>query len=202
MKVLLVGFLLCLSFGSWASWEDYFDPIGLGFPQVNDLELPWKPSGYAQNAKAPHPANLEVRELHCHSSVLWPVHPLQTTKDYVYAVTASYKTETLSPAHAIVMSDFFQDECGEVYKAYWVVAFLANEETMTTLVSKGRSIQRRPGGHPGEFVAGSTSNVSLNEFMFLTTLEEQDRHKIDHSQKRAYQDGFILNGLQWIKLDR
>lgn len=188
-----------LSLLTLSGWEQYANPVELDLPEPQHLSA-WRwNQNYAPSETASDPAKLTKVNLNCNSDRLWPTHPQQTAKDYVYAVTASYENRKYADANAIVMSDMFQDECGNKYKGYWIVSFLSDEETMHTLISKGRRIIRKAGGFPGEFTSGSTFAVKADEFLFLTDLPAEENWKVELSQERALQDGYQLEEQRWVR---
>ena len=171
----------------------------MGLPESEKLS-DWKGNpNYASNDEAQAPESMEKVEISCHSERLWPTHPQQTTKDYVYAVFASYQDRKYADAQVVVMSDFFQDECGNMYKAYWLTSFLSDEETMHTLLSLGRRLVRRPNGSPGDYTFGTTFYVNENEFLFLAKMPIEEEWKVKLSQEDALNAGFRLIHHQWIR---
>lgn len=191
--------LLVVSILTVSGWEQYLNPKDLALPDSASLSV-WRwNNNYAQNDGAAMPESMEKVAINCDSDRLWPTHPEQITKDYIYAVSASYKNKEHSDANAIVMSDFYQDECGNMYKGYWVASFLSDEETMHTLLSKGRRIIRKPGGYPGEYTSGSTFAVNENEFLFFTELSAEENGKVELSQERALDNGYRLDHQQWVR---
>lgn len=199
MRFLLAFILILGSFSALGGWEDYMRPSSLGFPEPQKIG-PWQwNQNYVQNDLAPDPDSFQKIGLNCPIDRLWATHPQQTTKEYVYAVWASYMDHQFSDANAIVMSDLFMDECGNSYKGFWVVPFLTREETMNTLVSIGRTIIKKPQGFPGEFIPGPTHDLASNEFLFLTFPTAEDLWKIDLSQTNARNEGYQLKQYQWVR---
>lgn len=164
------------------------------------------------------PEQITKRELNCESQTLWPTHPQQFTKEYHFAAWSHYDHGRLKPdsgaclranpsnrfcvmatyANAVVMSDTFSDECGNFYRGYWLVSYLRSDESMGTLVSKGRTVYPKTDAEfPGEFVTGDTYPVNVTNFLFLASLAKEDSKLIKMSQTEALKEGYIAHDLQW-----
>lgn len=71
--------------------------------------------------------------------------------------------------HFHILSDTYKDSCGNVYRGFWTVLFLNKNESMGTLVSKGRTVYARPGAQfKGDFVHGDSYPVSVQDFVFFS----------------------------------
>ena len=162
--------------------------------------------------------NVAIR---CRDSILFPVNPQQTTKKYHLYLRAEYdvkKLQTNSFAckfgsstknakgiqscfvadgyDVTVISDMFQDNCGNFYRAYWRVEFLTSTESMGTLLSKGRDIYPKPNPeYPQETEDGPTRAVDKSDFLFLTELFPGDQERMARAQATALNNGFSYDPL-------
>jgi hypothetical protein len=164
--------------------------------------------------KPPGPQELGRTELRCHNETLYPTHPQENTKEYMYGDSATYDyshlpatssacvTPNLSKkfclrgtsAHLVVISDLYQDTCGNTYRGYWLVSYLKSDESMGTLLSKGRTIYQKPNAEfAGEFITGDTYKVQSKDFLFLGTPWKNDRLLIKKAQDEAIRQGYKLN---------
>lgn len=209
---------------SWQSFlEQEVKPL-VGFFEEDGqyLELPWRPSGEVVFDKVPPaPNQLSEKPLSCPDKTLWPTHPQQYTKEYLFAVSAPFDRLRLPPdmsscitpnptrryclraqdANVMVLSDTYEDTCGNLYRGYWVVTFrsgggpLRSEDNMGTLLAKGRTQYEKPHAEfPGEMITGYTYGVDVKNFIFLSQLLPGDKIHIESAVAEANRQGFTRRG--------
>jgi hypothetical protein len=163
----------------------------LSIPEAQtDAFLKWSPASYLP-APVKDPFTLPRTTIQCDSKNLMPTSPYQDTKNYEAHFTGRFNhhklaptdrfclvsSKTLKPAcfapdtlHAVVMSDFFTDSCGSVYKGYWSVVYSKREDNMGTLLSKGRTLFPSPRATTDfpEMIEGPVYSVDSEEFLFFT----------------------------------
>ena len=188
------------------------------FPDTHLLKG-WQPSSEVVFAGTPpRPSQLNEVPLECADKRLWPTHPQQFTKEYLHAVYSNYEHHKVpvnsaaclraNPtrrfcvsatwANMIVMSDTFEDSCGHRYRGYWLVTFLDSEESMGTLLSKGRTVYPKANSQfAGEYEEGQTYVVNEKDFMFLTRLRVGDSAKIEQQRAQALQRRYRLVGREF-----
>lgn len=218
MIKILVTFLFCTSIHAAEGWPSFIESSV--FPDSQFLQLPWRESTDFVIVDAISPDEARELPLTCESSTLWPTHPFQTTKEYLWAGFAHYEHHKLpvdsyacmrpSPtnrfclmgaiAMAVVMSDTFEDECGNTYRGYWLVTYLKHDENMGTLFSKGRTAYPRPGGpYEYDMIEGDTYPVKTKDFLFLGELLPLDHENISREQDRASKNGFIRKQQAFVR---
>ena len=170
------------------------------------------------------PSRIDIVPLTCRDRKLYPTHPQQFSKDYVMSLVSKYDrirlpgtssactTPTTSKRTCIVamravvavMSDTYQDSCGNYYRGYWFLSYRVStnrfktEDNMGTLFSKGRTQYPKPHAQfAGEVVDGNTYPVSEKDFLFLTPLLPGDMKKIRDNQAYAIRAGFTKKGMIW-----
>lgn len=186
------------------------------------LDLPWRQSveiGF--ETRPPQPSQLQEVQVQCKSKELWPTHPQQFTKEYLYAVQASFERMRLPPhfsscitpnptrkyclmtqtANVLVVSDTYQDNCGNYYRAYWHIAYRTgggpqrSEDHMGTMLSRGRTQYEKPNARfKGEYDTGYTYPVKADDFLFLSKLLPSDQTKISRFRSQAIKQGFTMKG--------
>lgn len=165
-----------------------------------------------------NPFSAKKLELNCANQNLYPTHPQQTTKEYHVFLKGQFDVARLpgtsrachlhnnargdSPKRCLVpeqmefalISDTYEDSCGQKYRAYWVVSFLQKDETMGTLLSQGRTVYPDESSQfQNDMIDGQTYAVPVREFLFLTELLPGDDKKISGEQKRALQHTHTFN---------
>lgn len=213
---------------NWKSYLDHkFGSLAQLFPEDGRYLTPtWKPSHEITfDKRPPQPNQLQEVVVNCKKKELWPTHPQQGTKEYLYAVVAPFDRQRLPPqmsscitpnptrkyclraqdANVLVMSDTYVDNCGNYYRGYWHVAYrtgggpLKSEDHMGTLLSKGRTQYEKPRAQfAGEYETGYTYPVDPKQFMFLSPLLPGDMNKIRQSQTEATRLGFTKRGQQYF----
>ena len=207
------------------NWQSYIQEEALpgGFDDVfpdTHLLKAWQASTEVVFDKKPlMPSQLNEVPLDCRDKRLWPTHPQQYTKEYLHAVYANYDTHKLpinsgacrrpNPtrrfciqstwANMIVMSDTFADACGHSYRGYWLVTFLDSDESMGTLLSKGRTVYPKPNAQfAGDFEEGQTYSVPQSEFLLLTPLKAGDSANIKKFKDMALARRYQMNGRDFV----
>lgn len=213
-----------IPFPSWKSYLDhkYGSLSSLFASDGKFLEAPWKQSHEITFEKRPPaPSQLPEVALSCGDKKLWPTHPQQTTKEYLFAVVASFDrirlpgtmSSCITPnfnkkhclrsqdANVIVMSDTYHDSCGNLYRGYWVVSYRTgggpnkSEDNMGTLLSKGRTqYEKAKAQFAGEYEPGYTYPVEAQNFLFLSQLLPGDQRLIRLNREQALKFGFKLKG--------
>lgn len=227
MKIILKSLCVFILFISYAhsSWQDLvqdeLNQRGLDFyyPDTRYLK-PWQiDDDVVLSSKLPTPEEIGQISVACEDKRLFATHPQQTTKEYMYALWADYDYTKLpvdsvactipNPtrkyclratwAKLVVMSDTFEDSCGNQYRAYWMVNYLMADESMGTLVSKGRTIYEKPRSQfPGEFVTGNTYELREDDFLMLSPVWKGDQIKINQSRTEAFKQGYRMQGKLFI----
>ena len=223
LKFLFV-FFICSHLHAADGWSDYLAKleIGTNYPDHDSLELPWRDSTDFVIVNALSPDEAGKTPLSCKNSKLWPTHPYQTTKEYLWAGFAHYQHHKLpvdsyaclrpnptnrfclmgAIAMAVVMSDTFEDECGNVYRGYWLVSYLKHDENMGTLFSKGRTAYPRPGSpYEYDMIEGNTYPLKNSDFLFLGALLPLDHDNIALEQDRALKNGFTRKAKAFLRID-
>lgn len=218
MKMVL--FFLFLAVPAFAqSWDRFLD-VSV-FPESQYLQS-WRESTDFVIEGSLTPEEASPKEHQCASGKLWPTHPSQSTKEYLWAQFAhydhfkvpvtSYACLRANPsgrfcvmaaiALAVVMSDTFEDDCGNLYRGYWLVTYFKSDENMGTLYSKGRTAYPRPGSeYEYDMIEGDTYPLQQSDFLFLGELRPFDREKISLEQERAAQNGFKRVNRQFLRFN-
>ncbi len=135
---------------------------------------------------------------------LYPTHPQQMTKHYhvynwaqynhgkltaeAYACDIKSKHKNVAGtfpciratiAYEVMMSDLYQDRCGNFYRAYWQFGFLKKDESMGTLLSKGRTVypNMKSDFPENDFYEGQTYKTTSEDFLFLTVASDEEVKK-------------------------
>ena len=228
LLVLLVGCATYAPFREpsaipYNTWREYIqrekiatEGLASLFTDPKYLKLPWKTDeNVVMDQKPLVPHQIQNVPLNCKDKTLYPTHPQQDTKAYLYADFASYdytKLPALSSAcripnptkkyclratsaHIAVPSDLFEDKCGNIYRGYWFVSFLKSDESMGTLLSKGRTVYERPNSEfANDFMNGDTYSVSEENFLFLSKPWPKDLKEIQVSRSRALKKEYVRDG--------
>jgi hypothetical protein len=196
------------------------------FPDGQYIETSWRT--YSEfNVDGSHfpPNKIQILPLTCAKKNLYPTNPQQNTKVYIYGVYSNYNhvrlpgtsssciTPSFNKKHCLraqsavvaVMSDVYQDSCGNFYRGYWRLNYRIgggpqmSEDTMGTLFSKGRTVYEKPNSSfPGkEFVDGDTYPVDVKNFMFLGSVLPGDQQKVKNAQAMALRSGYTLKNRIW-----
>jgi hypothetical protein len=155
---------------------------------------------------------------------LYPTHPQQESKHYhlfdwgsynhgklngdseACTISSKYKNRNgqyacLRPdvVYNVVMSDIYQDKCGNLYRAFKQTIYLDKNESMGTLLSRGRTIYPNPNSQfPGEVYVGPTYPVPVQEFLFLTLPLAGDIEKSNQMKRRALSTTHTFDALELL----
>lgn len=208
---------------TWSEYinVNYIDKHGIQkfFPDPEYLG-PWQEdSDFVLNNPIP-PYRVQEKAFACGVKKLYPTHPSQMTKEYLHAVYSMYNYAKIPPtsyacliknptnrfcvraatAIMVVMSDTYEDDCGNFYRGYWLVTYLKSDESMGTLFAKGRSAFQRPGSEfKNDFIEDGTYFVPVKDFMFFGELLPGDMNKIRAEKARALRSGFKMNGKLFVR---
>lgn len=182
---------------------------------------PWmEDTDVVMDKKPEMPNQIIKKKFACKTQKLWPTHPSQATKSYLWGRYSNYKYHDLPPksyaclmpnptkkfclrgaiAKAVVMSDTFQDECGNYYRAYWLVTYFRSDESMGTLYSKGRTAVQNPKSEfKKDFIEDNSYFTQPKDFIMFGELLPGDMKKIQTEKARALKAGFKLNGLEYTR---
>ena len=209
------------------SWQGYFNEeifaknnLKEYFPNPESLQAWQISSDITYGATPPIPNELKEIKIQCPNKNLWPTHPQESTKEYIFGMFAKYNNSKLpansyacsitnsshqlclmtTSAYLTVMSDLYLDECGNYYRAYWLVSFLKKDDNMGTYLSKGRTIFPDPHGQfSGEVVYGPTYSVASQEFLFLTPAVSSEINKVENEKNLALKQGYKMNGFSFLE---
>lgn len=169
-------------------WEELLD--NTHYPNSSALEVWNNESSYTSSFDV-DPYLLKTQVL-CKDTKLRPKTPEQLHKKYYLYKIAKYDLRKLNKfdeacaigtpknsslnaclkpteAHIAIVSDLYEDSCGNNYRGFWVVRFLKKNETIHTLVAKGKSLIHKPNSDFfEEMIAGPVSEVDAKDFLFLT----------------------------------
>ncbi len=156
---------------------------------------------------APALDSLRSVEATCAGKNLYPAHPQQSTKIYHVYRRAEFNALKVPPASPlcrisskgakkvclradsfdhVVLSDIYADDCGHFYRAFWKESFLHRDESMGTLLSRGRTVYPNPKSEFAEdVVEGATYPVEITRFLFLTETFPHDEQASAKLRKQA-----------------
>jgi hypothetical protein len=163
---------------------------------INTSELPepsaiirWSDPRYEESG-LPALDDLDHVDVVCHDHRLYPTHPQQRSKSYHVFRMAVYENEKLegvSPVCKIsssgakkyclladtfeyaVISDIYQDACGNLFRGVWSVGFPKKDDNMGQLFSKGRTVYPKENAEfSGDVEDGQTYPLEQKDFLFLT----------------------------------
>jgi hypothetical protein len=189
MKKLIFGSILICTFSLWAAPVENWTDVKVPRP---DIFKGWRNQGDYLTSHVPFMSLPRVKA--CDDQPLQPTGPSQQTKLYHEYKWGEYDNSTLRGddedrlcliatrskqkwclksdyIYTVVISDLFKDSCGQEFRGFWRMTFLAQDETMGALQSKGRTLQQRPGSNfPKDFVPAEMYPVPQDQFMFLTNV--------------------------------
>ncbi len=192
---------------SAVSWDWALDLSSV--PQPNAITSWTNPQYESQGIELSKREHTEIPPS-CPDKRLYPTHPQQFTKIYHVYRVANYNNRKVpydsevcliasrspSPAkrtclltdtfiHSLI-SDTFQDSCGNLYRGVWVMNFLKKQETIGTLFSKGRTLYEDPNSpFEKDMIEGQTYPSTQKEFLFLTPLFPGDKELIEKMKQSA-----------------
>jgi hypothetical protein len=214
-------------FNSWGPYLRHeFGNVADLFIDPTYLIMPWKISSeFAADGKELPPGKVQEVSFACADKNLYPTHPFQDTKEYIFAVASDYDYAKLpatseacimpSPtkrfcqraqtANVVIMSDTYEDGCGNKYRGYWVKHYRSGgnkyqtEDNMGTLVAKGRTIYEKTNSQfSGEVYAGNTYPTLHSDFAFLGKILPGDAGRIQKSIENAVRMGYVRQGKSFI----
>ncbi len=214
-------------FSAWGPYLRHeFGNIADLFTDPTFLQMPWKISSeIAADGKELPPNKVQEVGVACADKNLYPTHPFQDTKEYIFSVAANYDytklpgtseaciTSTTSKkfclraqtANVVIVSDTYEDSCGNMYRGYWVKHYRSGgnkyqtEDNMGTLVAKGRTIYEKTNSEfAGEVYSGYTYPTPVSEFAFLGKLLPRDALKIQTSLQNSVRMGYVRQGKIFI----
>lgn len=201
MKTILISTVFFISFSTFG-FDNETGPNNPTHPALN----PWSP--VPDYVSSPVSLNqIQKKPLNCAQSKLFPTHADQTLKYYHLFDSADFDLAHLKfddPAcllpskyknsagqyycqradiyYTTIISDAYRDRCGNVYRGFWRVSFLKQNENIGTLFAKGRTMYPKPGAEfPGDVQLGGTYPVEASEFLFLSELLAGDADGIKKS---------------------
>ncbi len=161
-----------------------------------------------QTVSDPKPKDVERVQIACADKTLYPTHPQSSLKKYHRYSHGRYdhakldgespvckvkgggrnsagKIPCLSPAGLdyAMLSDTYEDSCGNRYRGYWENLYLTTDETMGTLMSRGRTVYTVPNAQfSGEVYDGATYAVDAGDFAFVSALLPGDEERIANAK--------------------
>lgn len=165
-----------------------------------------------QAVSEPRPESVARTTVHCADKTLYPTHPQSDLKRYhryahgrydAFKVPASSEvckirggtaarpiclaTATLEYA---MLSDTYRDTCGNLYRGFWDQLYLSTQETMGTLMSRGRRVFEVPSAQfAGEVYDADTYGVAEREFLFLADAFPGDKERVERAKQSAIAAG-------------
>lgn len=156
------------------------------------------------------PFSYPKKELQCGSNRLVPTNASQVLKEYhinywgnydvtkLKATDSACRMKTSTPNseglfrclvpdtfQVVILSNTYQDDCGNYYRGYWFVSFLKKHDNMGTLVAKGQTIYQDQNSQiQNDFIDGHTYAVDSSDFMFLSEIHSGDAKKIARELQR------------------
>lgn len=154
----------------------------------------------------------------CARPGIFPTHPQMSLKHYHLVLTGTYDHFRLSGGDAacamggkkpngkgvvpclrpdtlvyVLLSDSYQDFCGNQFRGVKEISFFRRHEKMSTLFSPGRTVERKPDSPFEEYILAPTQMASAEEFDFFLELFPEDGQKIGRERERAIKAGLIFN---------
>ncbi|MFO0741527.1 MAG: hypothetical protein U0270_36860 [Labilithrix sp.] len=158
----------------------------------------------------PRPEDATRVPLACTDKHLYPTHPSSDRKRYHRVAVGSFdqfkvdgdsnvckiKGNGTSPQTGlrrcaaadtlqyIVLSDTFEDGCGNLYRGFWAVSFLTMDENMGTLMSLGRTVYQDPHSEfKGDMYDAQTYAIDEEQLLVLSSLFDGDAEAITRGRK-------------------
>jgi hypothetical protein len=180
--------------------------------------------GWKKNTSEQHGeilfSQLKMAKLQCDSTELTPTNVGMEFKTYYNAKRGIYKDHHVSPEGSlclirsrgkkvfclksdvllyVVISDLYQDKCGNYYRGYKEILFQKSHENMGTLFSPGRTMYQNPKSEfEGDMMYGDTYPVNWEDFLFLTEATEEEKQKLPLSKQRSIAEGFVFDSVRNI----
>ena len=186
---------------------------------LETIEEPQAFKGWSTNKTEQHDeldlTQIETTEIQCESQELTPSHPSMEMKLYFNAKWGRYDDRKVSPKSSlcliqsrsknpvclkadtvnyVIVSDLFQDRCGNFYRGYAEVLFQRSFENMGTLFSPGRTMYQNPKSEfEGDLVSGNTYPVDSAQFFFFTKATDEEVKQIVKNKSVAARQGYSFD---------
>ncbi len=183
------------------------------------IEEPQAFKGWTTNKSEQHAeldlSRLEVTGISCDSQELTPSHPSMEMKLYFNAKWGRYDDKKVPPnsglcliqsrgkkpyclkadaINYVIVSDLFQDKCGNFYRGYAEVLYQRSHENMGTLFSPGRTMYQNPKSEfEGDLVSGDTYPVNASHFFFFTKATEDEIKQILKNKSIAVRKDYFFD---------
>ena len=158
----------------------------------------------------PRPEDAERVALACADKHLYPTHPSSDRKRYHRAAVGTFdhfkvdgdssvckikgngkdprtglrRCAAADDLQYIVLSDTFEDACGNMYRGFWAVSFFTMDENMGTLMSLGRAVYQNPhSDFQGDMYDAQTYRVDEGQLLVLSPLFDGDAEAIARGRK-------------------
>lgn len=150
---------------------------------------------------------LKQTSLNCSDKTLVPTHPQQTTKKYHHFLVGRFNVPKVKADSRVckiktqgsnsrclmadtmefaLISDTYQDLCGNKYRGFWALSFLRQDESMGTLFAKGKSTYSNPKSQfANDMLDDGTYALQVDDFLFLTSLLPGDEKQISENLTMA-----------------
>lgn len=163
----------------------------------------------------PRPADVQRVSIGCADKTLVPTHPQSSLKTYHRYARGDYDAAKLLgdselcrvkgngrntwgqvPCLApdafqyVMLSDTYVDHCGNYYRGFWEELFVLSQETMGTLLSKGRTVYEVPNAEfHGEVYDAGTYELDADTFVFFSKLFPGDADRIETAKNQVQSAG-------------
>ncbi|MES3038307.1 MAG: hypothetical protein V4736_10405 [Bdellovibrionota bacterium] len=144
----------------------------------------------------------------CSAEGLIPAFPQQDTKLYHQAYWNQYDANLLKPtdypckinnlkmkgnaclrpdtANYLILSDIYEDSCGNLYRGFAEISYLKGDESMGTLVAPGKTIYKDPKSEfANMFIYGGTHKVPIKRFIKIGPVFKSDLPKVPRLKEQA-----------------
>ena len=165
------------------------------------------------------PTKLAPKTIACEDKNLYPTHPMMDRKLYHLGYTGQYdywrlqrdepgclvggmsKVKGVFPCLSsdrlqhVIISDTYQDRCGNYYRGFSQQVYLKKEENMATLFSRGRTMYlNHQSPFANDYLIGETYSVDSKSLMLVSDLFEGDLSAIRSGREAALKSDFVFNG--------
>ncbi len=158
--------------------------------------------------------SLSSVEVACADQTLYPAYPQSHLKTYHEVKYGNYDhgkmtkvdeacaTSGFDPKrrclrakilHSYILSDVFNDACGNFYRGIWQTVFFNTDESMGSLISKGRTqYEDHDSEFSGSYIDGGTYAVPSEVFLKIAPVFAGDVSKVLEFRRAALQSGFTI----------